>query len=96
MRYNLAVVILSGLLLGCAKSEKLDEGEMNYVRTSLALTKARIASHDSVQLSTKLDSVYQKFGMSEDGYKKQTAAFAKVPDRAGIIFRAIADSMNVK
>ena len=96
MRFKFGFIVLVGLFFSCAKSEKLGDDEMHYVLTTLAMTKARIASHDSVQLSAKLDSVYKKFGTSEDGYKKQTTAFAKEPDRAGIIFRAISDSMNVK
>ncbi len=96
MRFNLGSLLVIGLFFGCAKSEKLDDDEMRYVKISQALTKARIASHDSLQLSAKLDSVYKKFETSEAEYKKQTSAFVKQPDRAGIIFRAIADSMNVK
>ena len=96
MRFSFGLIVLAGLLLGCAKSEKLDDDELQFVKTTLALTKARIASHDSIQLGTKLDSVYKKFGITEEAYKKQTTALAKVPDRAGIIFHAIADSMNVK
>jgi hypothetical protein len=96
MQFRFGLLIIAGLFFGCAKSEKLDDDEMQYVKVSLSLTKARIASHDSLQLITKLDSVYKKFGTSEAEFKKQTIAFAKEPDRAGIIFRAIADSMNVK
>jgi len=91
-------LLLLGLFLfvGCAPSENLNDDEMQYVRTTLAITKARIASHDSVQLVTKLDSVYKKFGTNKEGYQKKTVDFAKIPDRAGIIFRAIADSLNIK
>jgi hypothetical protein len=96
MRYKFGLIFLLGFCIGCEKSEKLDENEMHYVFTTIALTKARIASHDSVQLTTKLDSVYKKFGTNEVTFKKQTTDFAQQPDRAGIIFRAIADSMNVK
>jgi len=96
MRYNIITLIVIGLFLGCEKSEKLNGDEMHYIFTTLALTKARVASHDSVQLGMKLDSVYKKFGTSEAEYKKQTLDFAKIPDRAGIIYRAIADSMNMK
>ncbi|MFI5264003.1 MAG: hypothetical protein ACHQM6_05775 [Candidatus Kapaibacterium sp.] len=96
MRYKFGLIILVGLFFGCEKSEKLNDDEMHYIFTTLALTKARVASHDSVQLGIKLDSVYKKFGTSEADYKKQTLGFAKIPDRAGIIYRAIADSMNMK
>lgn len=84
------------LCIGCAKSEKLDGDEMNYVRLTVALTNARVASHDSLQLVSKLDSVYKKFGSSKEVYKTKTADFAKEPDRTGIVFRAIADSLNMK
>ena len=87
---------LIGLLLGCAKSEKLDNDELLYVKTTVALTNARIASHDSLQLNHKLDSVYKKFGTSKENYTKQTTSFSQEPDRAQIVFRAIADSLNVK
>jgi hypothetical protein len=92
---RLGLIGLIGLI-SCAKSEKLDEDEMHYVKMTLAITNARIASHDSLQLIGKLDSVYKKFGTSKENYIKQTTDFAKIPDRAGIIFRAIADSLNVK
>jgi len=93
------IICLLGLIspiMGCAKSEKLDDDEMHYVQTTIALTRARVASHDSVQLTSKLDSVYKKFGTSKDDYTQRTTDFAQKPDRAGIIFRAIADSLNVK
>ena len=95
MRYRLGLIGLL-LVIGCAKLEKLDDDEMHYVQTTLAITQARIASRDSIQLVSKLDSVYKKFGTSKDGYKNQTVELGKDPARAGIIFRAIADSMNVK
>ena len=84
------------LCIGCAKSEKLDDNEMNYVRLTVALTNTRVASHDSVTLLTKFDSVYKKFSISKEGYKTKTTEFAKVPERARIVFQAIADSLNLK
>jgi len=95
MRYK--ILLTFGIFFfGCARSEKLDEDEMHYVRMTLSLTKARIESRDSLQLIEKLDSVYKKLGISKDSYKKQTTDFSNDPERAAIIFRAIADSMNLK
>ena len=96
MRSKKKLILSLIIFAGCARSEKLDDNEMHYVKTTLAITNARIASHDSVQLVAKLDSVYKKFGMTKDGYTKQTVDMAKEPDRAEILFRAIADSLNVK
>ncbi|MEP7235914.1 MAG: hypothetical protein ABI778_11525 [Ignavibacteriota bacterium] len=96
MRSNCILLLLFVLLSGCAKSEKLNDQELNYVKLNLAMMKARTASSDSVALGIKLDSVYKKFGTSEAEYKIRTTGFEKEPDRANIIFRAIADSMNVK
>jgi hypothetical protein len=92
----ISLIFLIGSETGCAKSEKLDDNEMQYVKTTIAITKARIASHDSLQLAGKLDSVYKKFSTTKENYSKQTSDFSKEPDRAGIVFRAIADSLNVK
>ena len=91
-----ALVVLLSLFLVCAKSEKLDENEMQYVFTTVSLTKARIASHDSVTLLKKLDSVFSIYGTTKESYMRQTTEFVNLPNRAGIIFRAIADSLNVK
>ena len=98
MRSKKRYIGLIGLLLmlGCAKSEKLDETEMQYVKMTLAIANARAASHDSLELTRKLDSVYKKFATSKELYTKQTTGFAQVPDRAQIIFRAISDSLNIK
>ncbi len=96
MRSNYFLLFALLLFTACAKSEKLDGDEMHYVNTTLAITKARIASRDSIQLVAKLDSVYKKFGTSKEGFTKQTVEMAKESDRAGIVFRAIADSLNVK
>jgi hypothetical protein len=85
-----------GLLAGCAKSEKLDDNEMQYVKNTIMIAKVRTVAHDSVQLATKLDSIYKKLGLTKESYLKQTTDFAKEPDRAAIVFRAIADSLNVK
>ena len=95
MRSN-AIFIALILLLGCAKSENLDDQGMLYIRTTLSITKARIAAHDSVQLVSKLDSVYKKYGISKEAYTKRTMELGNDPQRSGIIFRAIADSLNVK
>jgi len=83
-------------LISCAKSEKLGDDELRYVKTTVALTNARVASRDSLQLTHKLDSVYKKFETSKADYTRQTTDFSKEPDRAQIVFRAIADSLNVK
>lgn len=96
MQFNLLPAFAFLLFIGCARSEKLDDDEMHYIKTTLALTKARVDARDSVQLMTKLDSVYKVFGTSKDGYKKQTMNFSNDPERAQIIFRAIGDSMNLK
>jgi hypothetical protein len=96
MRFKLFIALAFFFFFGCARSEKLDDDEMHYVQTTLALTKARVESRDSVQLIHKLDSVYKAFGTSKDGYKKQTMGFSNDPERAQIIFRAIGDSMNLK
>jgi thiamine biosynthesis lipoprotein ApbE len=99
MQYKniLCSILLCGLLLSaCARSEKLDDNEMQYVKMTISLTKARIASRDSLQLQTKLDSVYKKFESSKELYKKRSDDLGKDPERAGIIFRAVADSLNIK
>ena len=96
MRYKFILSLTLLSIFGCAKSEKLDDNEMNYVQITLALTKARVSSYDSVQLITKLDSVYKKFGITKEEYKKRTTDFANDPQRAQIIFKAIGDSMNLK
>jgi hypothetical protein len=94
-RKCISIISLIGLI-GCAKSEKLDEDELRYVKTTIAITNARVASRDSAQFTAKLDSVYKKLGTTKDDYIKETTNFAQQPDRAGIVFRAIADSLNVK
>ena len=94
MRYKMLIGLIC--LIGCARSEKLSDDEMQYVKTTIALTNARIASRDSLQLEKKFDSVYRKFGTSKEKYITQTTDFSKTPDRAGIVFHAIADSLNVK
>jgi hypothetical protein len=96
MRYKFILSLALFSLFGCAKSEKLDDEEINYVQITMALTKARISSHDSLQLVWRLDSVYKKFGTTKDGYKKRTTDFSEDPQRAQIIFKAIGDSMNLK
>ena len=96
MLYKKGLLCLAIFLCCCAKSEKLDEEELHYVTTTIAITQARIASQDSIQFTVKLDSVYKKFGTSKDNYIKETTNFAQQPDRAGIVFRAIADSLNIK
>ncbi len=96
MRYKVIQTLAILSLLSCAKSEKLDDDEMKYVQTSMALTKARVDSHDTIELVRKLDSVYKVFGTSKESYKKRTTDFSNDPGRAQIIFKAIADSMNLK
>jgi hypothetical protein len=94
-RKTIGMIAFIGLI-GCAKSEKLDSDELQYVKTSIAITNARFASRDSTQLAKKLDSVYKKLETSKESYIEQTTNFSKDPDRASIVFRAIADSLNVK
>ena len=96
MQYRLILSFTILLLLGCARSEKLDEDEMHYVLTTMALTKVRVDSRDTVQLIVRLDSVYKAFGTSKEAYKKRTADFSNDPGRAQIIFKTIGDSMNLK
>ena len=96
MRSKHILLFTTLLFIGCARSEKLDDDEMLYVKTTIAITHARVASHDSIQLVAKLNSTYSKFGTSKEGYTKQTIGLSSDPERSGIIFRAIADSLNIK
>jgi len=94
--FSIVFVFIGLLDIACSKSEKLDTEEMQYVKTTIAITNARIASKDSIEFTRKIDSVYKKFGTSKDDYIKTTTNFSQQPDRAGIVFRAIADSLNIK
>ena len=96
MQYKLILSLAILSLIGCARSEKLDDDEMHYVQTTMALTKVRIDSRDTVQLIVRLDSVYKAFGTSKEAYKKRTTDFSNDPERAQVIFKAIGDSMNLK
>ncbi len=96
MQYKLILSLAALTFLSCARSEKLDDDELQYVQTTMALTKARIDSHDTIKLVRKLDSVFKAFGTSKEAYKKRTADFSTDPGRAQIIFKAIGDSMNLK
>ncbi|MDP4235969.1 MAG: hypothetical protein Q8919_05935 [Bacteroidota bacterium] len=95
MRFK-TLVLFSIVLFGCARSEKLDSDEMNYVQMTLALTRARVAAHDTIRLRSNLDSVFKKYGTSKTDYTNRTMELGKDAGRAAIIFRAIADSLNVK
>jgi hypothetical protein len=82
------------LLTGCKKDDTLAEGEQRYVSLSVALLRARSVGLDSAMVRSKLDSVYRVFKTDSAAFRKQSEGFAKSPDRAEKVFRAISDSLR--
>lgn len=96
MLFKAMTIAVLVFLIGCARSEKLDEKEMRYVALSVALTQARFQARDTVILTTKLAAVYKKFGIGKDGFTEETQELGKDPERTSLVFKAISDSLNVK
>lgn len=97
MRNRIFILIgLLSLFIACKKSEVLDDEEMNYVRTTISLSKMRGEAKDSAALGHAQDSIYRLYKISGADYKKKTILYADDPERAAIVFRAITDSIGVR
>lgn len=91
-----ASLIGLALLIGCAKSENLDDSELEYVRLSVALGKIKASANDSADHARLRDSVFKAFGTNREDYTKRTESFSDKADRAAIVFRAIGDSLGIR
>ena len=89
-------LLLAASFLGCAKSEKLNEEEIEYVKLSVALGKVRAFANDSAHHHRLRDSVLTAYQTTLNAYTAKTESLTETPDRTATIFRAIADSLGIR
>jgi hypothetical protein len=94
VRFVAASVLV--FLLGCAKSEKLDDEELEYVHLTVALSKAKALAEDSSDHARLRDSILRAYGTTKDAYTVRTESMTENPERTAIIFRAIGDSLRIR
>ncbi len=89
-------LVLAASLLGCAKSEKLNDEELEYINLSVALGKVKAFSIDSAHHHRLRDSVLTAYNSTLNAYTAKTESLTETPERTSIIFRAIADSLGIR
>jgi hypothetical protein len=82
--------------IGCAKSEKLDDEEQEYVHLTVALAKAKAQASDSLQYHRLRDSIFGAFQTTKSAYTAKTESLTEKTERTSIIFRAIGDSLKIR
>jgi hypothetical protein len=83
----------------CGGKPSLNSAETEYVKTTLDLLRTRanfLPAEDSVSIKRSLDSVYRRHHTSAVEYQAQTVSRSNDPDRTGVIFAAINDSIGKK
>lgn len=87
------------LLVACGKSSDLSSDDMDYIRTSVDVLRARTAlplGTDSVTMQHALASVYARHNTTPAKYKAATVTLAEDAPRAQKMFEAIRDSLKRK
>lgn len=96
MRIAIFFVLAASLLQGCAKSENLNDEEIEYVKLSAALGKIKAFANDSAHHHRLRDSVLTAYNTTLGAYTAKTESLTETPERTSIIFRAIADSLGIR
>ncbi len=92
------IFVLSVLfVIACNGKPTLNSTDTEYIRTTLDLLRTRanfLPPEDSMSIKLSLDSVYRRHHTSSAEYQAQTVSLSKDPDRTGVIFAAINDSIG--
>ena len=92
-----SALLLIAIVVGCSKSEELNSGDFDYIRTSVDLIRTRTAlppGTDSIVMQHSIDSVLRRHRTTPSEYKQRTNALAADAPRAQHIFEAIRDSLK--
>jgi hypothetical protein len=93
------IAALSVSVASCGDKSKLSSEDIDYVRLTAALMKAKSSappSADSLWLKSKLDSIMQSFHTNAKDYVARTTALADDPEHTLIIYKAINDTLGLK
>ena len=90
------MLLALAFVIGCAKSEKLDDEEQEYVHLTVALAKIKAKAADSSEYQHLRDSIFRAFQTTKSAYTAKTESLTEKTERTSIIFRAIGDSLKIR
>lgn len=74
----------------------MPEEDLQHVKITLALLKAKAESADSLTFHSKQDSIYRMFHTSFAAYKSHADSLVSDSKRTTDIYNAIRDSLKIK